>query len=206
MTKTPSSKVAACAADTKMHDPQFLYLRHGQTDWNLEQRLQGRCDPPLNETGIDQARHAARAVASGGVDVIITSPLRRAHQTAQIIAEHTSARIIEVPDLVERNFGALEGKRLVDIAGAGASGYDIALRDDLPGNAEPWDTLCARAEHVVTQWQHEMARQDILFVSHLAVMTALCDVLSIPRIDVKNAHPYRFQKLKDRWDLNFAFR
>lgn len=85
-------------------------LRHGQTDWNIDFRLQGVTDIPLNETGIAQARDAAAAIDAFEWDVVITSPLSRARDTATIVAEVNGlAEAIVEPLLLERSFGEAEG-------------------------------------------------------------------------------------------------
>ena len=61
---------------------KITLLRHGQTDFNAQGRLQGRTDNPLNDTGVQQAKRAANAI--GPVDKIISSPLQRAIQTAEV--------------------------------------------------------------------------------------------------------------------------
>jgi broad specificity phosphatase PhoE len=62
-------------------------LRHGQTDWNINFLLQGVTDIPMNQTGIEQVKLAAQAIRAEDWDVVLTSPLSRARQTAEIIAE-----------------------------------------------------------------------------------------------------------------------
>ncbi len=86
-------------------------VRHGETDWNLNRRYQGWEDIPLNETGQEQARLVARAIAQEPRwDAIYSSPLSRALSTAQAIAELSEFdRIVEDPDLRERFYGEAEG-------------------------------------------------------------------------------------------------
>lgn len=88
-----------------------LYLvRHGETDWNAARRIQGSTDIPLNDRGREQARRTGRLLSSRTWDAIFSSPLSRALETAEIIAEETG---LPAPDLmeavVERNYGAAEG-------------------------------------------------------------------------------------------------
>lgn len=87
-------------------------VRHGQTDWNLQHRIQGSTDIPLNETGRGQAVEAADALADGDIiwTRIYSSPLGRARETAEIIAGilGLDAPLIE-PRVAERSFGAVEG-------------------------------------------------------------------------------------------------
>ena len=75
-------------------------MRHGQTDWNVSLRLQGISDIPLNETGLTQAESASEKIHASDWDLILASPLQRAHKTAEIIAAKTGLDIVLVPDLV----------------------------------------------------------------------------------------------------------
>ena len=84
-------------------------LRHGQTDWNIDLRLQGSSDIPLNETGRNQAAVAGATFSREDWDVIIASPLSRARDTAQIVAHQLNMPVVTVPELVERSFGVAEG-------------------------------------------------------------------------------------------------
>lgn len=84
-------------------------LRHGQTDWNIDLRLQGSTDIPLNETGRAQALQAAVVLNREDWDVIISSPLSRARDTAEIVAKDLGMHVVIVPELIERSFGVAEG-------------------------------------------------------------------------------------------------
>jgi broad specificity phosphatase PhoE len=86
------------------------FVRHGQTDWNLELRLQGASDIDLNEVGIAQAESAAKVIKATDWDVVVSSPLSRAVDTARIIAAGINQSDVEIePLLVERSFGEAEG-------------------------------------------------------------------------------------------------
>lgn len=89
----------------------LLYLvRHGETDWNLQRRIQGSSDIPLNATGRRQAAHTGTLLARRSWDAIYTSPLSRAAETASIIAEHLGLGEPQLlPAVVERNYGEAEG-------------------------------------------------------------------------------------------------
>ena len=88
----------------------FYYIRHGQTDWNVERRFQGSMDIPLNETGIAQA-HAAKALMSGlPITHVYSSTLQRARVTADIVNEGLNLPITGMDGLQECNFGVLEGE------------------------------------------------------------------------------------------------
>ena len=87
----------------------LYFVRHGQTDWNMQNRLQGSSDIPLNSTGIEQAHIVADKLSSVNFDLIISSPLNRAVTTANIINQNRNIPFITEKSLSERNFGCLEG-------------------------------------------------------------------------------------------------
>jgi len=89
----------------------IYFVRHGETDWTEAKKLQGRTDIPLNETGIKQVETMRDELKGIDFAVIFTSPLVRARQTAEIIAEaHEDAPFVVVDELMERSFGNYEGQ------------------------------------------------------------------------------------------------
>lgn len=100
--------------NTKSTDPthplSFYYVRHGQTDWNLEHRAMGQTDIPLNHTGIAQAASAAKLLATVSIGTICYSPLSRARQTAEILQKTLKSPLIEIPELQEFDLGPYQGK------------------------------------------------------------------------------------------------
>ena len=95
----------------------FAFIRHGQTDWNRDGRLQGSSDIPLNHTGREQAHAAVANVADEQWDAIVSSPLSRARETAEILAAGLGIELGPAyPQLVERSFGQAEGADIADIA------------------------------------------------------------------------------------------
>ncbi len=91
----------------------IFLVRHGQTDWNKNHVIQGQhTDVPLNETGIQQAKDRAKAFKDFKFDKIYTSPLKRAKQTAQIIAEACGMEEpVEDVRFIERDFGPIDGTK-----------------------------------------------------------------------------------------------
>jgi broad specificity phosphatase PhoE len=87
----------------------LVLIRHGETDWNVEARYQGQANPPLNEQGIAQAHQLADSLVDVGIDVIYSSPLQRALQTAQLLARHLEIPLREEPRLMEINQGEWQG-------------------------------------------------------------------------------------------------
>ena len=92
-----------------MDATRIIAIRHGETAWNVDSRLQGHLDIPLNDVGLWQARQAALALADEPIDAIYSSDLQRAWVTAQAIAETTQAPLAAHQGLRERSFGVLQG-------------------------------------------------------------------------------------------------
>jgi probable phosphoglycerate mutase len=88
----------------------IILVRHGQTQWNLDGRYQGRSDPPLCRTGMMECVTLAKKLSRAGIRSIFTSPLSRARQTAEIVADRLRIGPIENdPRLAEIHFGDWEG-------------------------------------------------------------------------------------------------
>jgi probable phosphoglycerate mutase len=99
-----------------MHATRIIAIRHGETAWNVDTRIQGQLDIPLNETGRWQAQRLARALAARGpIDAIYTSDLLRAWETAQAVSTSTGAPLTTDEGLRERGFGVFQGKTFRDI-------------------------------------------------------------------------------------------
>ena len=93
----------------------LILWRHGQTDYNVQGRIQGRVDIPLNDTGREQARRAADDIAALGPTRIVSSPLVRARATAEVLASLTGLSVEIEPGLAEKSFGDWEGLKAADI-------------------------------------------------------------------------------------------
>src|SRR6185369_6866034 len=87
----------------------ILLARHGETDWNVERRVQGHSDTPLNDRGRQQACALAEELAGESIDAVYSSDLLRAHETARIVAEQRGLGVTSIRDLRERHFGTWEG-------------------------------------------------------------------------------------------------
>ncbi len=149
----------------------FYLVRHGQTDWNKEQRLQGEKDIPMNDEGIRQMEELADKLVQIGIkiDVLISSPLGRARKSAQIIADRIgfTEPIIIDSDFLERNFGSLEGVRWTP---------ELNLKD-LEYHVESVSDLCDRATKALRKYTFT-ADMNVMIVSHGAMLAAVKYVLS----------------------------
>lgn len=150
----------------------YIYLiRHGETDWNLQGKIQGREDIPLNDTGRMQAKKCADALHNTSVKIIVTSPLARAIETSNIISKSfPGAKVIIDDDLIERDFGNMSGMT-----------YDRRKYFDRFGNEEtmePLDKLSKRLLECIHKYVEEYGGQDIVMVSHGAAINSLIMVLS----------------------------
>ncbi|MEG0372179.1 MAG: histidine phosphatase family protein [Clostridium sp.] len=94
-----------------------LYLtRHGQTEWNIEKRLQGRGNSPLTQEGIEKAYELRKRLKDIPIDVIYTSPIERALHTAQILKGDKDVEILSCEGLMEMSFGTYEGRKTDEIS------------------------------------------------------------------------------------------
>jgi broad specificity phosphatase PhoE len=87
----------------------ILLARHGETDWNRDKRFQGHADPPLNEAGREQARELAAALAADDLAAVYSSPLRRAFETAEIVAAPHGLKPVRIDALREVDVGSWQG-------------------------------------------------------------------------------------------------
>lgn len=120
---------------------RLVLIRHGETDWNVEGRYQGQADPPLNEKGLAQSRQLAAELRGVGIEVLYTSPLLRARQTAEILAEDLGIPLHTEPRLMEINQGEWQTRLRAEIE---------SLYPDLFGRweTEPWEVTPPRGEHL----------------------------------------------------------
>ena len=109
----------------------LILIRHGETDWNVEGRYQGQCDPPLNARGLAQAQQLAKQLRDARLHLLYSSPLRRTLQTAHILAESLDLVLHVDPRFKEIHQGDWQGHLRADIA---ARYSDLFRRWE----TEPW--------------------------------------------------------------------
>lgn len=160
-----------------------LYLvRHGETDWNAARRIQGSTDIPLNDVGRDQARRTGRLLASRQWDGIWSSPLSRAFETAEIIAEQTGLGTpIALDAVVERNYGAAEGMDYRTIDRRFPEGTHV------PGR-ESRRRVAARVMPALIALAAEHEGENLIVTTHGGVIRAV--------VTSTAAHPERFNGVR----------
>lgn len=161
----------------------FVFLRHGETDSNVQRIVAGSLDVPLTARGREQARAAAEALARSAITAIYASPLQRARHTAEAIAEAVRLPVTLMDDLKERCWGVLEGQP-----------QGQRVRGTVPEGAESYEAYAAR---VLRGMAAIPPVGTPLVVAHSGVYRVLCRTLAIPetREPVANATPVRFQPL-----------
>ncbi|MGG3891071.1 histidine phosphatase family protein [Metabacillus fastidiosus] len=147
-------------------------MRHGETEWNHIGKIQGHMNIPLNETGRNQAKQLAKALGNSGISKIYSSDLKRAYETASIIANELNIReVIKCPLLRERSFGSFEGMELKQLL---AEIPDYETNWDLGDNSviESLTALRRRSVSRLMDIVRESQEEKILIVSHGAFINA----------------------------------
>ena len=148
---------------------RFFLVRHGETEWNRVRRIQGVSDIPLNDTGRAQAAALGDILVGHNFDLIVSSPLSRADETARIIAQRLGMPApITVPDLIERNYGEAEGSSGAELDRRYPPGTDIPGREDR-------EVVTQRAVRVLHDMAIRHPHADIVAVAHGAVIRSVVD-------------------------------
>lgn len=132
---------------------EFFVVRHGETAWNAEARIQGHTDVPLTEKGIEQARLAAARLKDEHFDAVYASDLSRAFVTGEIIAAPHALEVIPTPLLREANLGDWQGQTLAEIAERFPDQYEEYRKDTIghrPPGAERLEDVIARCRQFLT--------------------------------------------------------
>jgi probable phosphoglycerate mutase len=120
-------------------------MRHGETDWNREDRFQGHADPPLNEAGRAQARELAERLAEQSIAAVYASPLRRAFETAEAIAAAHALQVQQEPGLREVDVGSWTGLTRDEVEQRDPEGYRRWLSSGYGwGDGESYEALGER--------------------------------------------------------------
>ena len=152
---------------------RILAIRHGETTWNQDKRLQGQLDIPLNERGHWQAARAAEALREEAVAAVYSSDLERAHQTARAIAAAQGLEVRAHAGLRERHFGVFQGKTWTELeveAPEAARAWRERLPEFAPEGGETLLQLRARIEAALNEIAARHPGEQIVVVAHGGVL------------------------------------
>lgn len=154
---------------------RLTLVRHGETVWNAERRLQGHADAPLSRRGIAQARHAAAfftGVPAPGL--VVSSDLSRARHTAELLG---FPDVATDPRLREMDLGDWTGRWIDDIEASDRNAYrDWRLGTRTPPRGEEWEPFCRRVAAAIRD-AAARAEGDLVIVTHEGAVRAACAVL-----------------------------
>lgn len=155
-------------------------IRHGQTTWNIEGKMQGHTNIPLNSVGHEQAEIAANELKDINFDIIISSPLDRALDTAKHVNGSKNTQIITDIRLIERSFGELEGRSSNDLQKINFSInelLDFSINYD-KYNVETIQDLFDRVENFINDLKNNYQDKTILVSTHNGIAQVLDIILN----------------------------
>ena len=153
---------------------EFLLVRHGETDWNVERRFHGHADPHLNENGRRQARALAEQLVDARLDAIYASDLARARETADIVGARTGIAVVPLRELREIDVGDWQGLTWDEIK---ARFPDSAQKWSDQGHGwtggETYDDLGERVVRALRSIADERPAARVLIVGHGGTIRAV---------------------------------
>lgn len=152
---------------------RICIIRHGETDWNVDRRIQGHTDIPLNETGRAQALAMAFNAAHQRFDAIYSSDLARAQETARVLAQREDQQVKLLPQLRERHYGIFQGLTAAEGAAQHPAAHAHYLARDPDYDFEGGESLRRFAERVseaIAWLVRHHGGQTIAAVSHSGVL------------------------------------
>ncbi|MFM2354081.1 MAG: hypothetical protein RLZZ608_1487 [Actinomycetota bacterium] len=150
----------------------FALVRHGETDWNRERRIQGSTDIPLNDTGREQARATGALLASRRWTALVASPLTRASETARLIGAEVGLGEPELePRIAERDYGQAEGLTGPEIDAMFPDGADV------PGR-EPREAVAERTVAALHDLAARHPGEAVIVVAHGGVIRSVLETVA----------------------------
>ncbi len=189
---------------------ELILVRHGETAWNRERRMQGHTDTPLSEIGRAQAAALGVRMKDAHIDVIYSSDLSRAFDTAAAVAAHTGHEIRKEPLLRERTFGILEGLTNAEMAVRHPEAHALFMSRDpeyaAPGG-ESARAFYERSLGCLTGIARRHADETVMVVTHGLVLDTLYRAATGLPIAIKreapllNASLNRFRYAAESWEM-----
>ena len=190
---------------------RFVVVRHGETHWNLEARIQGHGDSALTEKGLAQADAIARRLAGESFDVLVASDLGRAMQTAERIGAAVNREVLPDARFRERNFGCCEGLTYTELHERYPDTFGRHLQDTNPDfrvpDAETRREFYARIAGAFEALAIERAGQSVLVVCHGGVLASLhrhihgVPAATLTTVDIPNAGYNRVTRDPSGWTI-----
>ena len=169
-----------------------LLLRHGQTALSVERRFAGRGDIPLTDVGLEQASAAAARLARRGhIDLVLTSPLLRARQTASAVADAVGVPLAEDVDLAETDFGSWEGLSFGEVMARWPDEMAawMADADAAPPGGESFAAVAVRVDAALDRLVAAHQGRTVVVVSHVTpIKTIVCRALLAPTAALFRMH------------------
>lgn len=174
-------------------------LRHGETDWNALGKLQGKTDIPLNQNGVKQAEESRAYLKDFEWDLIITSPLKRAKSTAEIINQDLDLQLVEMEDFIERSFGEAEGLTKEE--------RNTQFPKGNYPNMETREELQKRIQIGIDKIRVNYSDKKVLLVAHGAVINAILTLFSDGQIGsdktlLLNACISNIEYVEEKWQVH----
>lgn len=180
---------------------KIITLRHGQSLWNIEKRVQGSADIELSDEGVKQAQRAAEYLKGHNIDRVYSSPLLRAFNTAKIVNQHHGRELVADDALKEINFGDYEGQK-IELIKDFLDG--LRLIDATPPNGEATGDFFARVHGFMDDViKKTNEHESLLIVSHFGVVRAIiCYFLGLApngrfAFPVENTAIHMFERKKN---------
>jgi probable phosphoglycerate mutase len=159
-----------------MTPTRICFIRHGETDWNVERRIQGQSDVPLNDTGVRQALAMAFSAAHYAFAAVYCSDLARARDTAARLAQRDGLQVHALPLLRERHYGIFQGLTSAEALARHPEAHAHYLARDTAYDFETGEsmlTFAARVQNAVSEMTLRHRGQVIAAVTHAGVLDIL---------------------------------
>jgi probable phosphoglycerate mutase len=171
---------------------EILLIRHGETLWNQEGRMQGQQDSPLTAMGMNQARQLARRLKAVEFTALYSSDLGRAHQTARCVADETGHEVVAEAGLRERNFGIFEGLTNAEIKVRHPEDYALFEKRLPDYRMSGGESAVQFRERVLLTMERIVKRhpdETIVVVSHGLVLDAMYRTATKMALDIPRGFP-----------------
>ena len=175
----------------------FYFVRHGETDYNKDNKIMGQIDIPLNEVGLEQAQVVAKTLQNLEISHIVSSPLKRARQTSEIIASTINRSVTVIDALTQNYLGVWEErnkKEFLNETGIENLFEHLKMGGHIEG-AEVWPDFVSRISiGLSSALTNNISKKPILIVAHKPTYWAIAYILNIQivEIEAKNCGVYFF--------------